>query len=214
MTSPRLLNDSSAVLDDLVRICRELRANNPELKSLLISGVSGGEGATSVAATFAMLCARENLQVVVVDGRFRKQELQTLFASLDTGMDIPHVPKVYEHSLSDEKSMTMRALNQHLKSYYDWVIWDCPALSQHTDFIELAGFVDGVLLVLEADQTKVDVLAFLKERLDRAKANIVGAVINRSGRYLPNKIVRRWFERRKKARQIAASAHQRTGYDA
>jgi hypothetical protein len=141
---------------------------------------------------------------VVVDGRFRPQELQSLFA----GVAIGNVPDVY---LQGEPSLPMQTLNEQLKSQYDWVIWDSPALGQHAEFIELAAIADGVLLVLEADQTKVDTLVFLKERLDRAKANIVGAVINRSGRYLPNKIVRRWLDHRKKTQLSSASLQRQSG---
>ena len=68
---------------------------------------------------------------------------------------------------------------------FDFVVWDSPPLVAYPDGRSLAGLVGGTIVVIEADQTPLHHLDYVREQLSRPGARILGAVLNRSGRFLP-----------------------------
>jgi capsular exopolysaccharide synthesis family protein len=62
----------------------------------------------------------------------------------------------------------------------DVVVVDSPALVPATDAEAIARAVDGVLVVVRADQTDRPALVQMRQRLERVGARVVGAVLNRA----------------------------------
>ena len=86
----------------------------------------------------------------------------------------------------------LMALDEHLhtaaqraRQDHDMVVWDAPAMTQWSDAVPLAAACDGVVVVIEMDETRVDALRFLRDTLARHRIPILGSVLNRSGRYWP-----------------------------
>ncbi len=73
----------------------------------------------------------------------------------------------------------MKARIAELRSEFDYVIVDVPALSESADAIALGPQVDGLVLVLEANSTRRESASKMVENLRAAKIKILGAVLNK-----------------------------------
>jgi uncharacterized protein involved in exopolysaccharide biosynthesis/Mrp family chromosome partitioning ATPase len=72
-------------------------------------------------------------------------------------------------------------------SDYDYIIFDMPPVSQTSVTPRLAGHMDMVLLVVEAEKTKQEVVRRANSLLAESKANVI-AVLNKSHQYVPEQL--------------------------
>jgi Mrp family chromosome partitioning ATPase len=72
-------------------------------------------------------------------------------------------------------------------SDYDYIIFDMPPVSQTSVTPRLAGHMDMVLLVVEAEKTKQEVVRRANALLAESKANVI-AVLNKAHKYVPEKL--------------------------
>jgi len=66
-----------------------------------------------------------------------------------------------------------------------WVLCDSAPLTLYNDAALLAAKVDGVVLTLRAERTRMEVAQTAKRRLQSARANIIGMVLNRRQQHIP-----------------------------
>jgi ATPases involved in chromosome partitioning len=79
-------------------------------------------------------------------------------------------------------------VSQFKESDFDYVIFDLPFLSNISPTLAMAGFVDKVLLVVEAEKSNGDTVKRAYEQLAAANAR-VSVVFNKSRPYGP-----KWLE--------------------
>ena len=72
-------------------------------------------------------------------------------------------------------------------SDYDYIIFDMPAVTQTSITPRLAGLLDMVMMVVEAEKTNVDVVNKASGMLTRSKDNVT-AVLNKYRTYVPEKL--------------------------
>jgi uncharacterized protein involved in exopolysaccharide biosynthesis/Mrp family chromosome partitioning ATPase len=72
-------------------------------------------------------------------------------------------------------------------SDYDYIIFDMPPVTQTSGTVRLAGLMDMVLLVIEAEKTNQDVVKQATKLLAESKAN-VSAVFNKARTYVPHRL--------------------------
>src|ERR1039457_1129318 len=72
-------------------------------------------------------------------------------------------------------------------SYYDYIIFDMPPVSQISITPRLAGFMDMVLLVIESEKTDREVVKRATSMFAGSKANI-SAVLNKNRDYVPKRL--------------------------
>ena len=72
-------------------------------------------------------------------------------------------------------------------SDYDYIIFDMPAVSQTNSTLRVAGLMDVVLLVAEAEKTSRAALRRANEQLKDAQAN-VKVVLNKTHEYIPERL--------------------------
>jgi non-specific protein-tyrosine kinase len=72
----------------------------------------------------------------------------------------------------------MGEILQSLRATADVVIIDTPPILAVSDAVVLAPRVDGVMLVLQAGKTRREHAKQARAILEKAKANIVGVVLN------------------------------------
>jgi Mrp family chromosome partitioning ATPase len=72
-------------------------------------------------------------------------------------------------------------------SDYDYIIFDMPPVTQTSGTVRLAGLMDMVLLVVEAEKTNQDVVKQATKLLAESKAN-VSAVFNKARTYIPARL--------------------------
>lgn len=62
---------------------------------------------------------------------------------------------------------------------YDYVLIDCPALRTSNDLLASAPFVDGILLVVEANRTRREQILHAERAIDFARGKLLGHILNK-----------------------------------
>ena len=102
----------------------------------------------------------------------------------------PRVP-LTTNSPSLLGSEEFRERLDELRQTCDFVIIDAPPLTQHWDAIALSRLSDGVVLVLEADSTRLEAASAVTANLRSMKVSILAAVLNKHTFPMPEKIYSR-----------------------
>lgn len=199
MTSGGLLQ-SIEFTQELDRLREELPSGH-----LAVTSARGGEGVTTVALGLARALAARG-PLLLAEGQLRHPALaQRLdlpglcLADWDRAgplpvQALPGVPGAtvlcagradMQPVREDAIPVLLAAAAQRARADFAQVLWDTPPLIHHPDLLVLAPHIDGVIVVVEMDGSRVDELRFLREVLARARIPIVGSLLNRTGRYWP-----------------------------
>ncbi len=197
----------------ILRTNLQFAAGGGRLRSLAITSGREGEGKTTTAANLAIASAEVGLHVVVVEADFRRPALQRELmpnateplrpglsnylveaASLD---DIifpsgrPNIDIVPSGPLPPTPSALLesrrgREFIAEISREADLVIIDCPPLSIGADTSVVAGWVDGVIVVLDlATATDQSVRGALRQ-LEAVHAPLLGLLLNRDRTATPS----------------------------
>jgi capsular exopolysaccharide synthesis family protein len=177
-----------------------------DLHTILVTATRHREGTTRVAVGLASALASEgDTRVLLVEANFRspsfqrRLEMQTNGAGLAEflsgrataeGVISPSRERNLSlmHAGSDAAPLDCEAIAagiNRLKPQFDFIIIDAPPVNRYADVAVLAPKMDGVILVVEADQTPVVDAEAAKRSLDRVGARIFGVVLNRQRSYVP-----------------------------
>ena len=172
---------------------------------LLVTSAHPSEGKTFASVNLALALAQLGSRVLLVDSDLRKPSvLKALGASdgvgpglsgfLAGGHDIEQalqavtaapnlwllppgpIPPNPAELLS---SPAMEGLVRDLRQRFDHIVFDSPPLLLVTDGILLSALADGVILVVESGSASRGALNRVRQILDRAGANTLGAVLNK-----------------------------------
>ena len=169
---------------------------------VMITSACPGDGKTTVTVNLALTFAMSDVKVVLVDADVRKGRVSRYFkarsapglsdylsgqatleqvtrkvAQHDNLSYIScgtHSPRPFELLESEE----MQSLLAELKTKYDYVIVDTPPVMVVSDALALVPATDGVVLVCRHEMSSVSDIAKALDKLQFAKANILGTVIN------------------------------------
>jgi len=176
------------------------------LHTVLVTAPNHGEGATTVAVGLACALGREReSRVLLVEGNWRTPSFRSVLpltndAGLtDTvaGRTAPEAmaTRIEELNISvvpagDTGGQAIEldivdTLLARLRSQFDFIVVDGPPVNSYADASVLATKVDGVILVVEADQTPVVEAENAKRQLGKVGARILGVVLNRRRSYIP-----------------------------
>ena len=178
----------------------QVREKQP-LKRLLISSALPGEGKTFVSANLAQALVRQKgHRVLLIDADLRLPQVHTaLGAPAAPGLSDYLRGKADEFSIlqhgplenlffipggstvSDPAELVaspkLKLLLDRMSPCFDWVILDSPPVVPVADASILAGLCDGVVLVVEAASTPVEMAQ--KARHEFRDRQILGVVLNR-----------------------------------
>ncbi|WP_375546962.1 CpsD/CapB family tyrosine-protein kinase [Paenibacillus sp.] len=186
---------------------RNLRTNiqfsgwNQKLQVLAVTSTQAGEGKTTTISNLAVAYAQEGKKVILIDADLRHPSLQTVFnvsnriglsnllANQCTYGEILHqstidnlslvmagpVPPNPTELLSSDK---LREIIEFWKEEYDVILMDTSPVLAVADGLIVASVCDGVILVVHAGKVKREFIKKTKEKLELAKANILGVVLN------------------------------------
>ncbi|MBO0589166.1 CpsD/CapB family tyrosine-protein kinase [Sporosarcina sp. E16_8] len=186
---------------------RTLRTNinfsmpDHELKTLLFTSASPGEGKSTVAANTAVVFAQEGKRVLLVDADMRKPTVHYTFHMTNTiGLSnlltrqatISDVVKVSTidnlHIITCGPippnpaeligSKTMDKVMEEMKEHFDIIIFDAPPVLSVTDGQILSNKCEGTILVMSAGETEKEAIVKAKDALVSSQANIIGTVLN------------------------------------
>lgn len=199
---------SNVLADEFARLRSEIAAMEPMPRHIVVLGCAGGEGATTVAAHLALAMCGHNGA-----GRVFLAEANVRSPSFASGLGLAPGPGLLDWDLHSPlpmqalegvpglKIMTaggrpalssgptieerLEAACARARADFGFVVWDAPAATRYADGLKLAAQCDGVLVVVEMDQSRVDGLRYVRTALERNRARILGSVLNRTGRYWP-----------------------------
>ena len=87
-------------------------------------------------------------------------------------------------------SEPIAAMLSALREKFDFIIFDGSPLRDYSESSFLAGKMDGVILVVEAERTKIEVARKIRKDLESTGVNILGVVLNKKRNYIPDYLER------------------------
>lgn len=185
---------------------RTLRTNlyysdlDNSLKKVLFTSAGPSEGKSTILSNLAVTVAQTGKRVLIIDGDLRKPVQHKIFEVNNlrglTNLLVEELP--IEELLKKTKIENLDILTSgpippnpsellgsnrmeaFLKSIegYDMVFIDAPPAVAVTDSVVLSSKVDGVLLVINSKQVKIEMAQHAKEQLEKANAKILGVILN------------------------------------
>jgi capsular exopolysaccharide synthesis family protein len=179
-----------------------------KIKTLLFCCSTRGEGNTTVLINFARTVAAEGDKVLVVDANLRSPSihdalhLEQKIGFTDLLLDkaavadavkktqIPNLSAITcgTHSsnpLSFLDSRRLPLIIDQLKSLADWVLFDATPVIAYNDARVLGIQVDSIIMVIEAEKTRWEVVNNARERMENGTVKILGAVLNKRQMHIP-----------------------------
>jgi Mrp family chromosome partitioning ATPase len=183
----------------------------PPLRTVGLLGCAGGEGVSTVAAALAAEAAA-TLQgpVLLVDGHFARPAAHRLLgARPDLGLvdalrdgtplaDLirpTSVPRLsilasgQADELAADEPLGWSGLVETLKEEFELVIWDLPPADTQGPGAGIAGRLDGLILIVEAERTPRDAIQRVAAGL-QARDRLLGVLLNKRPTHLPE-----WLKR-------------------
>ena len=189
-----------ALMQEFTRLREELPARH-----IAVTGARGGEGASTVALGIARALASRG-PTLLAEGNLRQPVLARRLGLNGPGLagwdrlaplPIQELPDSSGLSVlcagtpapagHHDAAALLAAAALAARERFAQVVWDTPPLTLHADLLALGPYIDGALVVVEMDSSRVDELRFLRDALARANMPIVGSLLNRTGRYWPRR---------------------------
>lgn len=183
-------------------------------RTLLFASASHGEGTTTVVAQFAIILANSGDKVLLIDANLRNPTLHSRFhLPKECGFSdlvvrsCPAQEAVKPTKLKNLSIITsgssdsnpyclfdskrMKPAVDELRTMADWVLFETSAVNDFNDALSLAGLVDGIILIVQAEKTRWEVAQCARDRVMSINAPIIGTILNRRKTYIPNWIYSR-----------------------
>ncbi|MFD1926927.1 CpsD/CapB family tyrosine-protein kinase [Sporosarcina siberiensis] len=205
--SPRSLvtrdNTQSIVSEQYRTIRTNINFSMPDkdLKTILITSATSGEGKSTSAANIAIVFAQEGKKVLLVDGDMRRPTMHYTFRTTNTaglsnlltrqwnvddvvkqtgveGLNLITCGQIPPNPAELLGSKSMDLLIKELKLKYDVIVFDAPPVLSIADAQILANKCDGTILVVNSGVTDKESAKKAKEVLQASKANIIGTLLN------------------------------------
>jgi capsular exopolysaccharide synthesis family protein len=205
---------TTRIPNELAEEFRQLKHNvagiesDKKIKTLLLCCSTEGEGNTTVLINFARVIAAEGEQVLVVDANLRNPAIHR-FLNLEQKNGFTDVllgraavsEVIKKTTISNLFAITcgtrsttpssllesdqLLLIIEQLKPLADWVLFDAPPVIACNDARTLAARMDGVIMVIEAEKTRCEVVNSARQRMESSAANILGAVLNKRQMHIP-----------------------------
>jgi capsular exopolysaccharide synthesis family protein len=172
-----------------------------DAKAIMVATAKPGQGGTSTVANLGISLAMDGKRVMLIDADMRRPSLHRIFkVANDLGLSnvLANEKDFEEVVLATEVdnlllipagptpsnpsellgSPRMRSLVHKLVEHSDYVLFDTPSAIAFTDAVVLSQVVDGVILVVRAQQVPRGAELQVRNLLNKANANILGVVLN------------------------------------
>lgn len=181
-----------------------------DVKTILVTSCNPREGKSVAAINMAYALFKDtNLKVLLIDGNFRAPRLHELFnvgptpgfadfilnntenVFRDTEFDrillMPHGSAV-ANPLDVFRAKAFGEKLNVLREAFDYVILDGHSIMGASDTSMAARYFDGVVLVVECEKTKWEVMQMSVEKIRKLQGNVIGTVMNRRKYYIPRSL--------------------------
>ena len=173
-----------------------------KLKSVVITSTIASEGKSTTISNLGVVLAQAGYKTLILDCDFRKPVLHKIFKLRNIGLTNcitsgENIEDFIQESNVEKNlfvltsgvippnpseilgSKEMESLIRTLEQRFDYVLIDMPPVMPVTDTLVLAGKVDGVIVVVEAERISPDIAKEMKDRLAKNGANILGVILNK-----------------------------------
>jgi capsular exopolysaccharide synthesis family protein len=204
-------NGNGDALRELLSLCRKGGAATAGAIGLASCRV--GEGVSTSAGLLARQIVQQGGRVLIVDANSRSPSQHLSFGTkLYPGLaefgsnGRPAIASIQPTSVENldilsagdgSHELAASALKAFadalpaLKREYSHIICDLPPLQEHSSAMRIAGMMDGVVLVVEAEKTRWEVAGKAKEELLQAHSKLLGVILNKRRFHIPGWLYRR-----------------------
>jgi protein-tyrosine kinase len=188
------------------------------IRTILFTSSNPGEGTSTLLVNFAKELAASGEKVIIIDTNLRnpilhkllnieniegmaealdkrKPLIETIKKTATENLRIITHGKQSEGTLAGFSSDTIKPIINELKSHADWILFDSPPIHQYSDAAVLANEVDGVIMVIQAENTKWAVAQSARDKIKRENTQILGAILNKKQFHIPNLIYKLFINR-------------------
>lgn len=183
-------------------------------KIIQFIGSVDGEGVSTIVRQFARLLATKLGKTVLILDAAHRRPTQHLFCDLahqHGWKDVVEGSEAVENAfyqageqnlyispIAPEPTLTSHIYNLpvtskfmlELKQKFDFILIDSSAASVSPDCLAITRNADGVVLVVEAEKTRWQVVESIKSKIEKNGGNIIGMVLNKRRYYIPKSFYR------------------------
>ena len=172
------------------------------MKTIAITSCTPNEGKSMTVANLAIVLTQAGKRVLIMDCDMRNPTVHKNFnlsnkvglsscISMGTavadavqatgieGLDALAAGVIPPNPSELLGSERMQNILQRAKEEYDYVLIDTPPVLPVTDSLVLGRMVDGLIMVIDSGEVKVEMAREVKNQLVHAGANILGVVLNK-----------------------------------
>ena len=200
-------NEPKSPISEAIRTLRtniKFSSLDKPIKTLLITSPIPEAGKSSISVNLALSIAQNGNKVILVDADLRKPVIHKIFEgdnkpgltniliedkkikevireASDINPNLYYIPSgpIPPNPSELLGSNKMKGVLTDLKEQADFILFDSPPVIAVTDALVLANQVDGVMLVLDAGGVTREIAMQAKLLLEKAKAKILGTVLNK-----------------------------------
>lgn len=198
------VSDSRSIIAEQFRTIRtniKFSVPDTDLKTILVTSSTPGEGKSTNAANLGVVFAQEGKKVLIVDADMRKPTLHYTFGIFNTvGLStvlsrqnelncaIQETPIVGLFVLPSGpippnpaellSSKAFDAFLEEMKKHYDLIIFDAPPLLSVSDAQVLSHKCDGTLLIIHSGVAEKENVLKAQSILVSSQAKVLGVVLN------------------------------------
>lgn len=196
---------------EMVQLEQRLAGLLPDTQHNIIQFIScrNQEGVSTIVQEFGrVLVEKQGKSVLLVDGDSQKIT-QHHFFGIPPKMSLQHImrhggdldqaitpvlhSRLFLALLSGDSSETVqhevttskRDLWIHIRKKFDMMIIDTAPIDTSDEGLELCAAADGVVMVVEAEKTRSQVISNLRDRITHSGGNLLGVVFNKQRYYIP-----------------------------
>ena len=186
----------------VIRTSVQFAQAGKELQTIALTSCTQNEGKSTTIANLAVVLTQAGKSVLLIDCDMRNPTVHKNFnlsnkiglsscISMGTavadavqatgieGLDALTAGVIPPNPSELLGSERMKNILQRAKEEYDYVLIDTPPVLPVTDSLVLGRMVDGLILVIDSGEIKVEMAREVKNQLVHAGANILGVVLNK-----------------------------------
>jgi capsular exopolysaccharide synthesis family protein len=176
-------------------------------QALGVTSCTRGEGVSTIAMNLAVAAAAQpNHRVLLVEANLQHPVLARwlnaesrpgLADLLSLGCDArhavhrTHIPELFllpagaPETVANADLASLPSLLSDLKVSFDSIVFDLPPAESTSLALPLAGLLDGVVLVIEAERVPLETARRARDLLAQSRAVLSGVVLNKRREHLP-----------------------------